>query len=124
MKQHILAVLRLTHDVDIQELRQGVTHLSIGAKDINGTPDLHIRIEVHSGKRTDWENVRNTFLNTTEIKPLIVLIGDVQNGALPLQYRYLSLYRAFELEFRTKGRWINLKRFRANRQPVQRLKAK
>jgi hypothetical protein len=75
MKQHIIAVLRLTHHVDIQEFRQGVTHLSIGAKDINGKPDLHIRIEVRSGKRTDWENVRNTFLNTTEIKHLIVLLA-------------------------------------------------
>ena len=109
IKQHLLAVLRLTHDVDIQEFRQGVKHLGIGTKDIDGKPDMHIRIEVLSGgKRTDWENVRNTFLNTTEMKHLIVLIGDVQNGALPLQYRYLSLYRAFELEFRTKGRWLNL----------------
>jgi hypothetical protein len=39
---------------------------------------------------------------------LIILIGDAQDGGLPLHYRYLSLYRAYESEFKSSGKWSNL----------------
>jgi hypothetical protein len=110
IKTQLIAVLRITYDLDIREYRRGFTFLSLGSKDVNGRPDLNIRIEerdVHG--IINAENIKNTFVATESIKPLIILMGDVQDGALPLQYRYLSLYKAFELEFRTAGKWANLK---------------
>ena len=36
------------------------------------------------------------------------LLGDAQLPTLPLQYRYLSLYKILELEFRVNRRWGGL----------------
>jgi len=111
IKSHLLAVLRITYDIDIQEFRQGTTFLGIGTKDVNGRPSLNVSLKVHNNQgKIDTRNIQNTFLATSRIQPLIVLIGDVQNGSLPLQYRYLSLYKAFELEFRPAGKWADLKK--------------
>jgi len=110
IKMQLIAVLRITYDIDIREYRRGFSFVSIGSKDVNGKPDLNVRIEEHgTSSISNADNIKNTFLATINIKPLIILIGDVQDGALPLQYRYLSLYKAFELEFRTAGKWANLK---------------
>ncbi len=43
-------------------------------------------------------------------RPLIKLLADAQMPSLPLQYRYLSLYKILELEFRMAGRWVGLQK--------------
>jgi hypothetical protein len=40
IKAHLLAVLRITYDIDIQEFRQGQTILALGTKDVGGRPEL------------------------------------------------------------------------------------
>jgi hypothetical protein len=110
IKAQLIAVLRITYDLDIREYRRGSVFMSMGSKDVDGNPALSIRIEERGAFNTgSADNIKNTFLATTNIKPLIILMGDVQDGALPLQYRYLSLYKAFELEFRIAGKWADLK---------------
>jgi hypothetical protein len=91
IKAHLIAVLRLTYDIEIQEFRQSQTFLSLGAKDVDGRPDFHVRIEVNTDqKKSDRNNIANVFLATERIRHLIILVGDAQDGALPLHYRYLS----------------------------------
>jgi hypothetical protein len=110
IKAQLIAVLRITHDLDIREYRRGSVFLSLGTKDVDGNPSLSIRIEERGALNLgNANNIKNTFLATINIKPLIILIGDVQDAALPLQYRYPSLYKAFELEFRVAGKWADLK---------------
>jgi hypothetical protein len=110
IKAHLLAVLRITYDSSIQEFRQGLTYMGLGAKDVDGRPSFHISIEVHSNRaKVDGNNIANVFLATESIRHLIILVGDAQDGTLPLHYRYLSLYKAFESEFKSAGKWKSLK---------------
>src|SRR5215469_16193382 len=59
---------------------------------------------------TDPENIRNVLVGSMGHQPLIKLLADAQMPLLPLQYRYLSLYKILELEFRLAGRWIGLQK--------------
>jgi hypothetical protein len=83
--------------------------LSLGARDVAGRPDFHIRIEVRTNQlKVDGNNIANVFLATESIRHLIILIGEAQDGGMPLHYRYLSLYKAFEAEFKSAGKWMKL----------------
>jgi hypothetical protein len=109
IKAHLVAVLRLIYDMEIQEFRQSQTFLSLGAKDIDGRPDFHVKIEVNTHRKKLYgNNITNVFLATERIRHLIILVGDGQDGALPLHYRYLSLYKAFEAELKSGGKWAKL----------------
>jgi len=110
VKAHLLAVLRLTYDIDIQEAHRMGSFISLGTRDVDERPDLNLRFEVPRIDTTiDWNNVKNVYTQSYGIKPLMILISDMQNGSLPLQYRYLSLYKAFEFEFRSGSQWRGLK---------------
>ena len=118
VKAHLLAVLRLTYDIDIQEAHRMGTFISLGTRDVDERPDLNFRFEVpRTDKAMDWNNVRNVYTQSEEIKPLMILVSDMQNGSLPLQYRYLSLYKAFEFEFRAGSQWRGLKEILAAIEP-------
>src|SRR5271170_5595821 len=107
---HMLAVLRLTFDADVQLFRKGPAPFSLGCRSVNDKPSLKFAIKEHLniGFVFNADNIRNTFVHTASMRHLTILLGDTQDGALPLQYRYLSLYKAFELEFRASGKWVDL----------------
>jgi hypothetical protein len=48
------------------------------------------------------------FAGSTKIRHLMKLLSDTQLLSLPLQYRYLSLYKIFELELKFGGKWNGL----------------
>lgn len=109
IKAHLFAVLRTTYDASIQEFRHDQTFLSLGSKDVAGQPDFHIKIELHTNRhKVDGNNIANVFMATESIRHILILIGDAQDGGMPLHYRYLSLYKAFEAEFKPTGKWIKL----------------
>ncbi len=118
IKAHLLAVLRLTYDIDIQLAHRMGTFMAIGTPDVAEKPNLHIRLHVpQDNKAMNWNNVKNVFMGSTAIRPLMILIADMQDGALPVQYRYLSLYKAFELEFKSGAGWSGLKEILNNVEP-------
>jgi len=108
---HTLAILKLTHDASVDVLRWGEDTISIGAHDVNGKPELSIRIAEIVGTQAEiaTENIRKTLNATIAHRPLFKLLADAQTPRLPLQYRYLSLYKILELEFRVVGHWIGLR---------------
>ncbi len=109
IKVHLLAVLRLTYDVDIQLAHRMGTFMAFGCRDVAEKPDFHIRLEVpQNNDIMDWNNVKNVFEQSSAIRPLMILLADIQNGSLLLQYRYLTLYKAFELEFKAGNKWNSL----------------
>ena len=109
---HTLAVLKLTHDVGVDLVRWGENTISIGAHDVKGKPSLNFQISEIAGAQADVpaENIRNVLVATMGYRPLIKLLADAQMPLLPEQYRYLSLYKILELEFRVAGRWIDLRK--------------
>jgi hypothetical protein len=104
---HMLAVLKLTYDPAIDLVRFGENAISLGAHDVNGRPNLHVQIDEVIGALPEVpaDNIRNVLVASAQHRHLIKLLADVQTPALPLQYRYLSLYKILELEFRTARRW-------------------
>jgi len=107
---HMLAVLKLTHNGGVDLVRWGENAISLGAHDVEGKPDLNIQISEIFGAQAEVaaDNIRNVLVATMGHRPLIKLLADAQTPLLPLQYRYLSLYKILELEFRIAGDWIGL----------------
>jgi hypothetical protein len=48
------------------------------------------------------------FVATENIRHIMNLLGEAQDGGMPFHYRYLSIYKAFEAEFKPTGKWIEL----------------
>jgi hypothetical protein len=107
---HMLAVLRFTYRTDVDLIRFGESTLSLGTHDKNGKPNLSMTIsEIFDQEfRVNPDNIRNTFIASMSIRHLMKLLSDTQNNALPLQYKFLSLYKVFELEFRVGRKWPKL----------------
>ena len=110
LMDHMLAVLRFTYRTDVDFVRTGEGHLSLGQRDVNGKPalDCSLREMIDENFRVNADNIRNTFIASMGFRHLMKLLSDTQNNNLPLQYRYLSLYKAFELEFREGRKWPKL----------------
>ena len=111
LMDHVLSVVRLTYDVNADWVRWGANTVSVGAHDDAGNPNLGIKFSELSGAKPEIpvENIRNLIQTGANYRPLIKLLADAQMPLLPLQYRYLSLYKVLELEFRTARQWSGLK---------------
>jgi len=105
LKEHILSVLRLTYDHDISLFPRRIWNF----RKIGQAPNLHIKIDevINPNFDPSVENIRNVFVTTFPMRVQIKLFSDSQDKRLPLQYRYLSLYKLLELEFKKKGKWTN-----------------
>lgn len=103
IKEHILSVLRLTYDHDVSLFPR----LLWNFRKLGEAPNFHVKIEEIVNPDFDpyIENIRNTFVTAFPIRVQIKLIADAQDKRLPLQYRYLSLYKLLELEFKKKKKW-------------------
>lgn len=110
LTNHMLAVLRITHASEIDVLRWGEQTISLGSHGQDGKPNLGVTIEtiLNAKNDIDGKNVASVFLATLDCAHLICLIADSQDARLPLQYRYLSLYKILELEFRRGSKWVGL----------------
>jgi len=113
---HTLAVLKLTHDAGADLARFGENTISLGAHDVQGKPSLNIKISEIMGAQAEVaaDNIRNVLVASMAHRPLFKLLADAQTPLLPLQYRYLSLYKILELEFRAAGRWVGLQELLAS----------
>jgi len=103
IKEHILSVLRLTYDHDVSLFPRPLWNfIKLGE-----APSFHVKIEeiVNPNFDPHVENIRNTFVTTFPIRVQMKLIADAQDKRLPLQYRYLSLYKLLELELKKKEDW-------------------
>ena len=103
IKEHILSVLRLTYDHNVSLFPRPIWNFRKQGQD----PSLHIKIDQIINPNFDphVENIRNVFIATFPIRVQIKLFSDSQDKRLPLQYRYLSLYKLLELEFKKRGKW-------------------
>jgi hypothetical protein len=107
---HMLAVLRLTHNVAADLVRFGENTISLGAHDRDGKPNLQVKIGEIQGALPEIasDNIRNVLVASMPYRHLMKLLADAQLPTLPLQYRYLSVYKILELEFRVNRRWVGL----------------
>jgi hypothetical protein len=64
--------------------------------------------EILPDRVVDFQNVASVFAGSASMRDLFKLLSDAQSYEVPLQYKYLSVYKIFELEFRSRGRWVGL----------------
>lgn len=103
LKEHMVSVLRITFDHDVSLYPRNFWNFI----DMDGEPSLHIEIRevINPDYKLNGENIRNVFVNTSAARNEIKLFSDAQDERIPLQYRYLSLYKILELEFMGKSGW-------------------
>jgi hypothetical protein len=109
--EHMLGVLRLTYDLDADFIRRGNRYTQMsGFRDEGQQPNLKMKIwnEVFSDYKVDLQNVRAVFCETAkqrEHREVVRLCGDALHSTLPLEYRYLTLYKIFERDFKKIRYW-------------------
>lgn len=103
LKEHMLSVLRLTYDHDVS-MPALYFYRFLGP-----TERIELGLKVTQFINQDYhinaENIRKVYENTFKIRNQIRLLSDSQDQRIPLQYRFLSLYKLLELEFKQKGHW-------------------
>jgi hypothetical protein len=111
LMDHMLSVLRITYDHEVARLSWNDQTISLGTHDKDGLPNLSVDISDVTPPRhgeCDFESIARVFAGSAKIRHLMKLLSDTQLLSLPLQYRYLSLYKIFELEFKFAGKWNGL----------------
>lgn len=109
---HMITVLRLTTDQQVERLWFGKETISLGSHgDSEGKPNLGVSISLHSPPdfQIDFDNVAAVYSRTLQERSLFKLLGDSNQPTLPLQYKYLSLYKILEHEFRIGKKWPGLR---------------
>jgi hypothetical protein len=110
---HMITVLRLTTDQQVERLWFGQETVSFGSHgDGEGKPNLDVSISLHSPPdfQVDFNNIAAVYSHTLEERNLFKLLGDNRQPGLPLQYKYLSLYKILEHEFREGKKWPGLRK--------------
>jgi hypothetical protein len=105
LKEHVLSVLRLNYDSEVSFFpnammvfrKEGLGPIfSIKLKQtLKPNPSLPLYIE----------NVRDVLVDSFPLRVQTKLLSDAQDERLPLQYRYLSLYKLLEMECKKEGKW-------------------
>jgi len=103
LKEHLLSVLRLTYDRDVSMPALNFWTF-LGPTEKMGL-SLEVEQFLNKNYQINADNIRNVYVNTFKIRNQIRLLSDSQDRRIPLQYRFLSLYKILELEFRQKGKW-------------------
>jgi hypothetical protein len=99
---HMVAVLRLTHDVDVDVLRNGDGLLSACTEEVEDPIPrypLFYSFNVNDDHVADVANMARVFAQTLykDIAPIMSLIAESQTPSVPTHYKVLSLIRALEL---------------------------
>jgi hypothetical protein len=118
--EHMLGVLRLTYDLKVDFVREGNSYIQlIGVVEDGQESNFEAKIweEVFKDVNINVDSIRATFCRTVKIKDVVKLCADAVNSALPLQYRYLSLYKLFERDFTKNKKWA--KEFKELLQPFE-----
>jgi hypothetical protein len=84
---HMLAVLRLTHNVAADLIRFGENTISLGAHDKDGKPNLQVKIGEIQGALPEVasDNIRNVLIASMPHRHLIKLFADAAYASPPIQ---------------------------------------
>ncbi len=102
VREHLLSVLRVTYDQELQFFRRPMwTFVD------EGNPRyVHLKMEWRSVKTPlNAETTKNFLLATSPFSEELRLFVDGVDQYIPLQYRYLSLYKLLELHFKKSDGW-------------------
>lgn len=108
--EHLLATLSFTYDVNVSPIYAPgiIGSLTLATLTDDGAPPS-LNFKIGARLNPNWtvnpDNIARTFSKTWGKRNLIKLVADAQNPVLPIQYRYLSIYKVFELGYRQSKKW-------------------
>jgi hypothetical protein len=102
IKNHMSAAIRSTYDLnfcyaDYPDIYNFV-HAGHG-------PDLALQLDYEDRKIFIPEKVKGVFVHTLPFREVLALYMDGGDARIPLQYRYLSLYKIIELNYSSSRKW-------------------
>jgi len=99
VKEHLISILRLMYDSKTQ-----VYPLHCQASSKDGKPHLYVKL-LEQRPTFPATSVRDMLIVTWSKSTEIKLFTDALDERIPLQYRYLSLYKILENHFKKRRRW-------------------
>lgn len=101
VKEHLLSILRITYNPEVTLFRLPIwTFL----EDISSYT-MGLDIQRLTNFDFDIEKAKRLFIGSFPYREEFRLFIDGHDNQIPLQYRYLSLYKIIELHFKEKGQW-------------------
>lgn len=101
-KEHLLSCLKLTYAHDIEMFPNSIWAF------VDATKPYHLGFDLTKNfeeKPLDADTLKNFFSASFSFRDEVRLILDGSDAKIPLQYRYLSLYKLLEIEFKQSGAW-------------------
>jgi len=102
-KEHLLSVLRIVYNPDIQLFPYALWYF-VDQEQENYKWGVDISI-AYGPRVLDVERTRRVFAGTWRQREEFRLFTDGLDKRIPIQYRYLSLYKILELHFKSNKRW-------------------
>ena len=101
MGEHMLTVLRLGYDprISLFDIRFWTFHND------GSSPRADIEMDFHYKPVFHATAVRDLFAASLKHREEFRLLSNGANEGIPVQYRFLSLYKLIEMKFRQKGKW-------------------
>ena len=110
--EHMMSALRLTTDQQIEYLWFGQDRVLISndGDAVTGLPRCTIRLSslTNADQSGDFKSTHLLFEHTAGHREMFKLASDAKQPTLPLPYRFLSLYKVLELEFKVVKKWPKL----------------
>lgn len=101
-REHLLTVLRLSLGNEVTLFPRPVWMFA----DDGSPPSVNLALRIEEGSPVfDAEAAKRLFSGSFERREHLRLLVDGGNRSLPLQFRFLSLYRLLELELRHSDEW-------------------
>ncbi len=102
IKEHLLTVLHITYNRECQFFERPLWAFA----ELGKPYKISLNIKIHLTRSPlHVEDTRRFFAGSFPAREEIRLLLDGTNIHIPLQYRYLSLYKILELEFKSKSKW-------------------
>ncbi|MGY3603669.1 MULTISPECIES: hypothetical protein [unclassified Bradyrhizobium] len=109
--EHMLSSLRLATDQHVEHLWFGQERMLISTDgDSEGMPRLTTRLASVSvaDHEEEFKKAGLLFEQTIDRREMFKLLSDTKQPTLPLPYRYLSVYKVLEKEFKIGKKWPGL----------------
>ena len=102
LKEHMLSVLQINFDPQVRYHHSIHNYIEEGKE-----PNLDVNMQIVQGPPTEKfiTGIHNFFSISVPVRNEIKLLADANNPAIPLQYRYLSVYKLLEHWFKRNDHW-------------------
>mgnify|MGYP001810215465 CR=1 FL=1 len=102
VREHLLSVLRMTYRPDVRLAQPSSVHGFFRDED---SYDVRLQIDQYESVNFDPEPTKHLFVQSFDLREHLRLYMDGSDERIPVQYRFLSLYKLLELLYRPHGQW-------------------